>query len=323
MRIVMLGSAAFSVPTLDALLATSHEVAAVVTQPDRPAGRGHAPTAPRLKTLALAHGLRVLQPENVSAADSVQTLAELAPDALVVAAYGQILRQRVLDVPRRGSLNVHASLLPRHRGAAPVVAAILAGDAVTGVTIMELVRALDAGPVVSSVLEPVLPTDTAGSLEARLATAGAELLVASLDPWAAGEIVATPQDESLASYAPQVKREDALIDWGRPAIEIWRQVRAYNPWPVAHTTFRGEELRIHEAWPLTERAGDEDAAAGTLFAPAPLPAGAGEPGEATFSVQTGEGRLAVRRIQRSGRRVVSGREFYIGLREPSATRFGT
>ena len=255
MRLVLMGSPAFALPTLDALLASRHEIVAVVTQPDRPAGRGRAATSPPVKSAALAAGLAVLQPENVSSPESVEQLRGLAPDVLVVAAYGQILRQRLLDVPKRGLLNVHASLLPRHRGASPIAAAILAGDDVTGVTIMEVERALDAGPVAASVEEPITPDDTTATLEPRLATAGARLLDEVLEPWAEGRLVATTQDAGLATYAPQIKREDARLDWSLAAVELWRRARAFNAWPVAFTSYRGVELRIWRGWPLD---GDSD-----------------------------------------------------------------
>ena len=235
MRIVLLGSPAFTLPTLEALVASPHELVAIVTQPDRPAGRGHALVPPPVKVAALEHGLNVLQPQNVSAPESVAVIQALEPDVFVVAAYGQILRQRLLDVPKRGSLNVHASLLPRHRGASPIAAAILAGDDVTGVTVMEVVRALDAGPMVAKVEEPISPFDTTGSLEERLSRAGAELLARVLDPWAAGEIIAEPQDDALAPMRRRSSARTPLIDWTLPAIEIWRRVRAFNPWPVAYT----------------------------------------------------------------------------------------
>ena len=252
MRIVFFGSPEFALPSLDSLIASEHEVVAVVTQPDRPAGRRHVLTPPPVKVAALDHGLPVLQPPRVSDEDAVEALRALEPDVFVVAAYGQILRQRVLDIPKRGCLNVHASLLPRHRGASPVAAAILAGDERTGVTIMEMVRALDAGPMVATVEEPILPSDTTGSLEARLAQAGARRLLEVLEPWASGELVAVPQDDTQATYAPQHKRSDARIDWTRSAVDIWRAVRAYSPWPVAHTTLEGQELRVLEAWPLPD-----------------------------------------------------------------------
>ncbi len=257
MRIVFFGSPEFALPTLEALIASPHEVVAVVTQPDRPAGRRHTLTPPPVKVAALAHGLPVLQPPKVSDEASVEALRAFDADVFVIAAYGQILRQRVLDLPKHGCLNVHASLLPRHRGASPIAAAILAGDEVAGVTIMEMVRALDAGPMVATVEEPILPSDTTGSLEARLAVAGARRLVEVIDGWASGAIAAVPQDEALVTYAPQLQRTDALIDWSRPAVDIWRAVRAYSPWPVAYTTYEGQELRILEAWPLYGHPGIE------------------------------------------------------------------
>ena len=318
MRIVFLGSPAFALPTLEALLATRHEVVAVVSQPDRPAGRGHRPTPPPIKVAAQARGLPVLQPADVSDSESVERLLALAPDVIVVCAYGQILRQRLLDVPKRGLLNVHASLLPRFRGAAPVAAAILAGEAVTGVTIMEVVRALDAGPIVAQVEEPITPFDTTGSLEARLAGAGARLLAYVLDDWYTGQVQPRLQEDSLVTYAPQIRREEARLDWSLPAVDLWRRVRAFNPWPVAFTTWRGHELRILAAWPLAGGGGQPP---GSVLAPERLPGDAGN-GEETFSVQTGAGRLAIRALQRPGRRVLSGLEFLRGQRDLVGSRLG-
>src|SRR5581483_5047413 len=318
MRIVFMGSPEFAVPTIRALLGSGHEIVAVVTQPDRPAGRGRAPTPPPAKVFALEHGLAVLQPGNVSSPPSVERLRGLEPDVIVVAAYGQILRERVLEVPRRGSLNVHASLLPRHRGASPVAAAILAGDEVTGVTIMEVVRALDAGPMVAKAEEPITPHDTTGSLEARLAEKGARLLVDVIDDWAAGRIVPEPQDDSLATYAPMLRRQDALIDWALPAVDLWRRVRAFNPWPVAHTWFGDAEVRILEAWPLKEESG---APPGTVLDPVALPPESGATGKAPV-VQTRRGLLALISVQREGKRAMSGAEFARGQRGLIGARLG-
>jgi methionyl-tRNA formyltransferase len=311
MRIVFFGSPDFALPSLEALLALAHEVVAVVSQPDRPAGRGHTATPPPVKRLALARGLPVLQPEKVSDPESVATLSALEPDVFVVAAYGQILRQRLLDVPRRGILNVHASLLPRWRGASPIAAAILAGDEVTGVTLMEMVRALDAGPMVARIEMAISPHDTTGTLEPRLAEAGAALLAESFDPWASGQLSPVPQDESLVTYAPQLTRADALIDWSQPAVEVWRRIRALNPWPVAHTRWRGQELRIHEAWPLSHDSGELP---GTVLPPTSLPPEADDP-QVTFAVATGAGSLAIRHLQRPGKRALSGAEFLRGQRD--------
>jgi methionyl-tRNA formyltransferase len=318
MRIVFLGSPAFAVPSLEALIASPHEVVAVVTQPDRPSGRGHALRPPPVKEAAQAHGIRVLQPEKVSSEESLEVLRPLAPDVLVVAAYGQILRQRLLDLPARGSINVHASLLPRWRGASPIAASILAGDERSGVTIMEVVRALDAGAMIAKVEEPILPFDTTGALEERLSRAGARLLAETVTPWAEHRLQPQEQDEALVTYAPQLKREDARLDWTLPAVELWRRVRAFNPWPVAFTTLGGEELRVFESWALP---GDSGAAAGTVLGLDALPAEAGSP-EQGLIVQTGAGRLALLQIQRAGRRRTSGSEFSRGQQKLAGTRLG-
>jgi len=300
MRIVFLGSPAFALPTLEALLATRHEVVAVVSQPDRPAGRGHRPTPPPIKVAAQARGLPVLQPADVSDSESVERLLALAPDVIVVCAYGQILRQRLLDVPKRGLLNVHASLLPRFRGAAPVAAAILAGEAVTGVTIMEVVRALDAGPIVAQVEEPITPFDTTGSLEARLARAGARLLAYVLDDWYTGRVQPRLQDDSLVTYAPQIRREEARLDWSLPAVDLWRRVRAFNPWPGAYTLWQGQRLKIHHAH--------------AVAAPSP------EPGQTCLhaglpAIATSQGLLVLDEVQPAGKKSMTGKIFLQGARK--------
>ncbi|HEX5140094.1 MAG TPA: methionyl-tRNA formyltransferase [Dehalococcoidia bacterium] len=318
MRIVFFGSPAFALPSLEALIAAGHDIVAVVTQPDRPAGRGHGATPPPVKVAALARGLNVLQPERVGDPDAVEALRALDADVFVVAAYGQILRQRVLDLPRRGCLNVHASLLPRHRGASPIASAILAGDDETGVTIMEMVRGLDAGPMVARVREPISPFDTTGSLEERLSRAGAELLARVLEDWAAGHIDAEPQDEALVTYAPQLSRADAHIDWSLPAVDLWRRVRAFHPWPVAYTSFRGQELRIHEAWSVE---GAPSQPPGTVLGVTALPPEANAGAEA-LAVQTGDGALALLRVQRSGGKAMSGLEFLRGQRDLVGAQLG-
>jgi methionyl-tRNA formyltransferase len=317
-RIIFFGSAEFSLPSLNALLDSGQEVAAVVTQPDRPAGRGHVARSLPVKLAAQARGLRVLQPENVSSPHSIEEIQGLEPDVLVVAAYGQILRRALLDVPKRGSLNVHASLLPRHRGASPVAAAILAGDKTTGVTIMEMVRALDAGPIVAQAEESISDFDRTGTLEPRLAASGARLLAEVLEPWADYRTAAVNQVDSLATYAPQIETTDAVIDWNIPAEEIWRRVRAFNPRPVARTGWRGEQLRILESWPVPSESGKSP---GTVLAPSHLPPAAGTQ-EETFAVQAGDGCLAIRQLQRPGRRPVSGPEFLRGQRDFIGSRLG-
>ena len=315
MRVVFMGSPAFALPALQRLIDSEHEVAGVVTQPDRPAGRRRALRPPPAKEVALARGLPVLQPERVNTPEALDAIRALAPDVIVVAAYGQILKQPLLDIPERGALNVHASLLPKYRGAAPVAAAIIAGEEQTGVTIMEVILALDAGPMVAQRALPIGPRDTTGTLTEKLAALGGGLLIEVLPAWAAGDLVATPQDDSLATYAPQVRREDALIDWSLPAVDVWRRVRAYNPWPVATTSVDGAPLRILEAWPLESEAGDPP---GSVV---PLPGGAAVPG-AAFAVSCGRGLLAVVRAQRPGKRVVSGEELLRGYRGLIGKRLG-
>lgn len=312
-----MGSPEFALPTLRRLIASEHNVVAVVCQPDRPAGRGRALRPPPAKELALASGLTVLQPERVNARESLDALSALVPDAIVIAAFGQILKQPLLDIPRLGSLNVHASLLPKYRGASPVAAAILAGDEETGVTIMEVELALDSGPIVAQRAIAIEPEDTTGTLTAKLAELGAELLIEALPGWGRGEIAAKPQDDSLASYAPPVTRADAVIDWSLPAVDVWRRVRAYNPWPVATTTVGGEPLRILESWPLD--AGSV-AVAGTVV---PAPEGASLPAGASFAVQCGSGLLAVVRAQRAGRRALSGDELLRGWPQLIGNQLGT
>ena len=307
-----MGSPDFALPALERLIESArmraHELAAVVSQPDRPAGRGRALRAPPAKELALRHSIPILQPERVNSAEALDALRALAPDAIVIAAYGQILKQPLLDIPRRGSLNVHASLLPRWRGAAPAAAAIRAGDELTGVSIQEVVLALDAGPVVAQRETLIADDDTTGSLNEALARTGADLLIDVVPAWERGEIEPRPQDDSKATYAPTIKRQDAEIDWSLSADEIWRAVRAYNPWPVAFTSLGGETLRILEARPLDDEPHMEP---GTV-----VQTGGG------FGVRCGSGTLAILRAQRAGKRAMSGEELLRGARELVGQRLG-
>ena len=309
MRIVFLGSPAFALATLARLIESEHPVAGVVCQPDRPAGRGRGLRPPPAKELAERHAIPVLQPARVNQPEALNAVRALEPDALVIAAYGQILKQPLLEIPSRGTLNVHASLLPKYRGASPVSAALIAGEATTGVTIMEVVLALDAGPILAQRSLPIEAEDTTGSLSARLAEVGAGLLLEVLPAWERGELTPQPQDDAQASYAPTLKREDAVIDWSLPAAEVWRRVRAYLPWPVATTSVDGEPLRILEAWPLAE---EPAAAPGTVLE---LPASADAPPGAGFSVRCGQGTLAVVRAQRAGRRALRADDLLRGYRE--------
>jgi methionyl-tRNA formyltransferase len=315
-RIVFMGSPEFALPALRRLIESEHEIALVVTQPDRPAGRRRALRPPPAKDLALAHGLEVFQPERVNAAQSLERVRAAGPDALIIAAYGQILKQPLLDIPRRGALNIHASLLPKYRGASPVAAAILAGEEVTGVSIIEVVLALDAGPVLGQRTLPITRTDTTGTLTEKLATLGADLLIGLMPAWERRELAAQPQDDEKSTYAPLVRREDAVIDWRLSAKDVWLRVRAYNPWPVATTTVEGASLRILEAWPLDVAPPGEPGLVAPLPADEVLPQGAG------FIVGCGSGVLAVMRAQRAGKRPVSGTELLRGWRDLIGKRFG-
>lgn len=247
MNIVFAGTPEFAVPNLRALLATGHDVVAVYTQPDRPAGRGRKLRASPVKELALEHGIPIEQPPTLRNAEYQATLAAYAPDLLVVVAYGLILPQAVLDLPRRGCVNVHASLLPRWRGAAPIQRAILAGDAETGVTLMRMEAGLDTGPMLAKTVCPIGAADTAADLHDRLAKLGGELLARNLDALLAGNLPGEVQDEALATYAAKLDKAEAELDWSRPAAELLRRINAFNPWPVAQSGFRGQTLRIWRA----------------------------------------------------------------------------
>lgn len=317
MRVVFMGSPEFALPTLRALIEGDDvDLAGVVTQPDRPAGRGRALRPPPAKDLAQQHGLPVLQPPRVNTPEALTAIAALAPEVIVIAAYGQILKQDLLDIPTRGVLNVHASLLPKYRGASPVAAAIMMGEVEAGVSIIEVVLALDAGPVIAQRSMPIDDDDTTGVLTDKLASLGAGALVEALPGWANGDLVAQPQDDALSTYAPLITRADAVIDWTALAVDVWRRVRAYNPWPVATTMLDGESLRILEGWPIdTGATGDP----GSVVA---LPDGADAPEGAAFAVQCGSGQLAIVRAQRSGKRDVSGAELLRGMRGLIGKRLG-
>jgi methionyl-tRNA formyltransferase len=243
-KIIFMGTPDFAVPSLKALIKNQYEVVAVVTQPDRPSGRGKRLTPPPVKVVAEAAGLKVMQPERLRNEAVVTELAALQPDLIMVAAFGQILRQNVLDLPSYGCLNVHASLLPRWRGASPVTAAIRAGDTETGITLMKMDIGLDTGPILAQRAIPIQPHHTGGTLTAELAELGASLLIETLPDWLAGRIQARPQDDALATLAPRLKKEEGEIDWSRPAVEIERQIRAFSPWPGTFTCHGSDQIKL-------------------------------------------------------------------------------
>lgn len=250
-----MGTPDFAVPVLTALTG-AHQVVGVVTQPDRPAGRGRRLTPSPVKQVALERGLPLAQPQSLRTPGAVAQLAAWEPEVIIVAAFGQILRQNVLDLPPHGCLNVHASLLPRWRGAAPVPAAILAGDEVTGVTIMQMDAGLDTGPILAQREERLQPDDTRATLEGRLARLGAGLLVETLPAYLEGNLLPRPQPEEGVTYARQLRKEDGLLDWSRPAAELDRRVRAFTPWPGAFTMWHGQRLKVLRAVPLPAWRGD-------------------------------------------------------------------
>jgi methionyl-tRNA formyltransferase len=244
LRLVFLGTPDFAVPTLNALVAAGHEVLEVVTQPDRPKGRRQELTPPPVKTAALAHGLTVRQPERVRHADSVEHLRALAPDAMVVVGYGQIIPQSVIDIAPLGIVNVHASLLPELRGAAPIQWSVARGYERTGVTTMRIDAGLDTGDILLQWETEIGPDETSPELSPRLAVAGAKLLVETLDGLSKGTISPTPQDGTRATWAPILKKDDGRIDWTLPAKTIHNLIRGLQPWPGAHTMFRGQSLHL-------------------------------------------------------------------------------
>lgn len=304
MRIVFMGSPEFSVPSLEHLLVNRYDVVAVYTQPDRPAGRRRAMVPPPVKKAALRWGLPVVQTASFRTAEAIAQLAEFKPDVIVVCAFGHILPQTVLDIPPYQCVNVHFSLLPRHRGASPVTAAILAGDEFTGVSIMLIRKELDTGPVLSVAAVPVSPRDNAGTLTDKLSLVGADLLQETLTGWLRGESTPRPQDDKGATYFPQVKKGDGEIDWRLPAVAIWRRVRAYYPWPGCYTNWRGKQLKIVEAIALP---GEGTLEAGRVVA---LPGR-----EVVLGIACGEGILGVLEVQLAGKRAVNAADFLRGQRD--------
>jgi len=300
LRLAFAGTPPFAVPTLDALHSAGHEIRGVFTQIDRPAGRGRALQASAVKQRALALDLPVHQPASFKSAEALDVLRRLDVDAFVVVAYGLILPPAALALPPLGCFNVHASLLPRWRGAAPIQRAILAGDTETGVSIMRMEPGLDTGPVYATRRVPIGSTDTAQSLSRLLAQAGAELLGEVLDDLARGSAIETPQEEAHVSYAAKIDKAEAPIDWHASVADIDRRVRAFVPWPVAETDWHGERLRIWEAAIQAEtQARDMAVVPGTVLAVSAQ----------GIDVTCGRGVLRLKRVQRPGRTAVDARSF--------------
>lgn len=303
LRIVFAGTPDFAAAHLRALLQAGLNIVAVYSQPDRPAGRGHKLAMSAVKQLAQQHELPVYQPVSLRAPEAQAELAALQPDLLVVVAYGLILPQAVLDIPRLGCINSHASLLPRWRGAAPIQRAIEAGDSESGVTVMRMEAGLDTGPMLLKVTTPISAEDTGGSLHDRLAELGPPAVLQAIDGLAAGTLDGEVQDDELATYAHKLGKADARIDWARPAAELDRLIRAFNPWPLAHARWQDQPLKVWAAQPE---------------------AGSGQPGEILdcsklgLLVACGDGALRLTRLQLPGGKPLAFTDLYNARREQFA-----
>lgn len=308
LRVLFMGTPQFAVPTLEAILASQHTVVGVVTQPDKPRGRGQKQTAGPVKARALEAGVPVLQPDTLKDEAVRDQLRAMQADIGVVAAFGKILAQAVLDIPRLGMINVHASLLPRWRGAAPIHRAVISGDAVTGVTIMRVVKALDAGAMLATVERPIADEDTSDVVEHDLASLGAALLVKTLDRLAVGPVEEAPQDESLVTYAHRLTKDDGVIEWTRSAKAIHDQIRGLHPWPHCFAYVDGQRLILHHSRWTDEAVSAEP---GTILA-----AHGDE-----LRVATGQGTLLLTELQAEGKRVARTRDFLAGKRLTPGSRF--
>jgi methionyl-tRNA formyltransferase len=310
MRVVFFGTPQFAVPSLEALIQSTHVVVGVVTQPDRPRGRGQKVTDAPVKTTAVQHGLPVFQPARLRDPEVAETLTRWAPDLGVVAAYGKILPESVLNQPRLGMINVHASLLPRYRGAAPVHRAVIDGEPETGVTIMRMVPALDAGPMFAKVTRPIGADETSDVVERDLANLGAALLIDVIDDLAAGRAAEELQDHALSTYASKISKEEGLIDWTLPAAAIHNRVRGLYPWPHAFSYLNGERLIVMRSHVSPEPA---DASPGTIV----------DVSSSAIHVATGQdGRLVIDEIQPEGRRAMKVRDYIAGHPIQPGARFG-
>ena len=309
MRLIFAGTPAFAATALRALAAAGHDIALVLTQPDRPAGRGLRLRPSEVKALAVEQGLSIAQPATLKSTEALELLRTTHASAMIVAAYGLILPQAVLDSFPLGCINIHASLLPRWRGAAPIQRAILVGDTQTGISIMRMEAGLDTGPVLMSEAIPIAPDDTAATLHDKLAALGARCIVDCLPALERGELNGIAQPQVGVTYAGKIQKSEAVIDWSRPAEELDRRIRAFNPFPVASTSLRGEAIRLWRA--------------------RPLPALHGEPGKVIDAandgivVGTGNGALCLLELQRASSRRLSAAEFLLGCPLQRGEQFGT
>jgi len=297
-RIIFMGSPEFSIPSLQKMI-DQQNVVGVVTQPDRPSGRGKIMTSPPVKRLALSYGIPVIQPEKLKDPGVFETLISWDPDFVVVVAFGQILRQNVLDLPKLGCINVHGSILPRWRGAAPIQASILHGDQETGITIMKMDKGIDTGEILTTKSIPIESNDNTLSLSKKLSDLGADLLDESIKKVLLGEIELQKQDETLATYAPMIKKEDGFLDSGKSAIDLERQIRAFFPWPGAFIDIGGEKMKILEATVLNQL--DINKGERVIVDGFPV-------------MGTRVGCLKILKIQPAGRKAISGKDFILGYK---------
>jgi methionyl-tRNA formyltransferase len=306
MRLLFMGTPDFAIPSLRALIAREEEIVGVVSQPDRPKGRGETLTPPPVKETAQTHGLPIYQPEKVRSPEFIKLVETLHPDLIVVVAFGQILPSALLRIPPRGSVNVHASLLPRYRGAAPVAWAILNGERETGVTTMLMDEGMDTGPILLQRKTEILPAETAEALGKRLSFLGAELLLETLDRLEERSIQPIPQDPQQGTYAPLLKKEDGLIDWSQGAVEIERKVRAMNPWPGAYTFYKEGRWRLWSVEALEQEQGGEEKnnRSGEIVLA----------DESALEVAAGKGYIKIQTLQPENRRRMSYKEFLAGHR---------
>ncbi|WP_116807671.1 methionyl-tRNA formyltransferase [Steroidobacter cummioxidans] len=309
LSLIFAGTPEFSVSALEALVASRHRVLAVYTQPDRPAGRGQQVTMSAVKQCALKHQLPVEQPQTLKDPAAVQRLAQYQADLMIVVAYGLLLPKSVLDTPRLGCVNIHASLLPRWRGAAPIQRAIQAGDKESGVTIMQMDVGLDTGPMLLERVTPIDTRETGATLHDRLSMLGAAAVLEAIDAIAAGIAKPVEQPQEGATYAAKIRKEEALIDWSKPAVEIDRHVRAFNPWPIAETRWNGQQLRVWEAAPSAKQS---SAAPGTVVATS----------SDGIEVATGDGTLQLTRVQAAGRKAMPAADF-LRAHRPEGAVFGS
>lgn len=307
MRIVFMGTPEFAVPSLKALVESGEEVIALVAQPDKPSGRGLKFSPPPTKVFAEEHGIPILQPPGIRTESFLKELTELNPDIIIVAAYGKILPKSVLELPEFGCINVHASLLPKYRGAAPVNWAIVRGEKATGVTIMRMDEGMDTGDILLTHEVPIDDDDTGGSLSEKLSLAGAVLLLQSLEHLKRGELLPRKQDDSLATYAPMLKKEDGRIDWKKPAGEIRDLIRGMLPWPGAFTSLEGKMLKIYKA-AISEGEGEEGE---VISAP-----------KGVLRIVTGAGALDILELQIEGGKRLHVRDFLSGRKIVPGTVLG-